>query len=210
MDNRTYLHGGFVIGVADICSAFDEKTIGSKVLDNQSFMELVAEGIEQFDWMSCRQEGQALITLLKSACNCVSGGVGQRTQDPDDYVIRVHRGEVGMYLNRKRNITYDMDNVFSISLAAPVDNIAVVVYTKHAYDIDPDITLEEIERTKGLTHIVVAVLASSGQPSTLTPGRFVKNLAGGNLETLKWTADEIRTKAKEIRDYCSNWCVVAD
>lgn len=64
-----------------------------------------------------------------------------------------------MYLKRKV-VRYDdfMKEYYDISLAAPVDNVSVVVYTKKAYDIDPDITPEEIERTKGLTHIIVAVL----------------------------------------------------
>jgi hypothetical protein len=38
----------------------------------------------------------------------------------------------------------------------------------------------------------------------------VANLAGGNLEALTWTADEIRQKAKEIKEFTSEWSVVAD
>jgi hypothetical protein len=55
----------------------------------------------------------------------------------------------------------------------------------------------------------VAVIASSGPESPLSPWRFVSNLAGGNREALDWTADEIRQKAQDVRDYWSEYEVVA-
>jgi hypothetical protein len=39
---------------------------------------------------------------------------------------------------------------------------------------------------------------------------FVHNLAGGNLEAQKWTADEIRAKAQEIEAFWTNHSIVAD
>ena len=213
---------GFVIGLADIVTAFDEATIGSKVTSDK-FMPCVADAMEAFDWSTCREPGQAYIPLSQEACALVSGGVGKRTKDPEDYVIRVHRDQAGMYLKRNKTVVF-YEKVRSAggtkmyprtlhkSLAAPVDNVAVVVYTLDAYLKDPDCTPEEAERVKTLacTHVLVAVLASCGKPSTLTAHRFVHNLAGGNLEALTWTADEIRQKAKEIKDYTSEWGVVAD
>jgi hypothetical protein len=46
--------------------------------------------------------------------------------------------------------------------------------------------------------VLVAVLASDGRKATLSPYRFVMNLAGGNRSALAWTADEIRAVAREI------------
>jgi hypothetical protein len=123
-----------------------------------------------------------------------------------------------MYLRRQRteyctpDAAHPNDFFFTRSLAAPVDNVAVVVYTLDAYLKDPDCTPEECERVKalGCTHVLVAVLASCGKPSTLTAHRFVANLSGGNNEALVWTADEIRQKAKEILEFTSEWGVVAD
>ncbi len=198
MNQMSFSHHGFSIGLADIVTAFDERTIGSKVVDAQGFMVALSNAMEAFDWTACRQPGQAYIALPKEACAFVSGGVGHRTQDPSDYVIRRNRGDVGLYLKRRH--------------AAPVDSVAVVVYTLDAYLRDPDCSEDERRRVMdmGLTHVLVAVLASSGKPSTLTAHRFVANLAGGNNEALAWTADEIRQKAKEIKDFTSEWGVVAD
>jgi mitochondrial fission protein ELM1 len=125
-----------------------------------------------------------------------------------------------MYLKRFREQLVSEPNALGqecryikrTSLAAPVDNVAVVVYTFAAYIQDPDCSEDERKRVMdmGLTHVLVAVLASAGRPSTLTAHRFVANLAGGNNEALAWTADEIRQKAKEIKDFTSKWSVVAD
>lgn len=203
-DDRNLFSGvfvgrGLVIVPSDIVTAFDDMSIGSKVYNELKFLEEVAKGIELFDWNTCRVQGQAYIKLSKYACNFVGAGVGKRTKDPNDYLIRIHRGEVGLYLHR--------------SLAVKnVDDVAVVIYTLDAYLKDPDMTDEEYKRINNLhpTHVIVTVLASSGEPSVLSPGRFVSNLAGGNREALVWTADEIRNRAKEIKQYHSEWCVVAD
>jgi len=218
MKQMTFCYHGFSIALADIVTAFDRETIGSKVLDEGGFLVILANAMEAFDWSTCRQPGQAYIQLPQEACALVSGGVGKRTQDPEDYVIRMNRDQIGLYLKRQRteyctpDAAHPNDFFFTRSLAAPVDNVAVVVYTLDAYLADPDCTPEETARVKdmGATHVLVAVLASAGKPSTLTAHRFVHNLAGGNNEALAWTADEIRQKAKEIKEFTSEWAVVAD
>lgn len=214
------------LGHANILTAFDEKAIGTRIRREYliHFDELVIEQVTGFDFSSCRVPGQAYIVLPPDrACHMVSGGIGRRTDDPDDYVVRLHRGKVGLYLKRYVETVYweriqaclkvkEFPRILRKPLAAPVDNVAVVVYTTEAYLNDPDITPEEAARVKeaGHTHMLVAILAASGPPSPLTPGRFVSNLAGGNREALEWTADEIRQKAREIDEYAKTWCVVAD
>jgi hypothetical protein len=187
------------VGVSDILTAFDDSSIGTRVVDPAKFNEFLLSAIESFDWASCRVTGQAYIELDSKAKDCVLGGVGKRTDNLDDYVIRFHRNRVGLYLKR--------------GLAAEVTGVAVVVYTNYAYRNDPQVTWEEIEQMsqRNYSHVLVAVLAhSEGSSSPLTSHRFIENLAGGNNEALKWTADEIRAKAKEISNHSSTWAVVAD
>ncbi|OGZ33046.1 MAG: hypothetical protein A2174_01840 [Candidatus Portnoybacteria bacterium RBG_13_41_18] len=128
----------------------------------------------------------------------VSAGVGVRSTTPEDYILREYRGQVDLYLQRW--------------LAAPVESLAVIVYTTEAYLSDPDVKSEEAARIQqsGATHVLVAVLASAGPKAPLSPKRFVHNLAGGNKEAVQWTADEIRHKAAEVKAYHDKWCVVAD
>ena len=187
------------IGIADIVTAFQAYyTVGSKVTSNERFLADLAPILRDFNFASCRVPGQGYIVLPDKFRDYVTSGVGEKTQDVNDYVIRFYRGAPHMFLRRKEFVR--------------PDQVAVVVYELGAYKADPDITPKEKARveSEGLTHILVAILASCGPRSTLSPGRFVANLAGGNNEALLWTADEIREKAKEIQDYNNSWGVVAD
>lgn len=190
------------IGVSDIVTALNDQTIGSRVTDQDLFWKSLAKAVEEFDFSKCREPGQGLVTL-PNAKSYLSCGVGRRTLDPDDYVLRAYRGQVRMYLRRH--------------LAAKTEHGSAVVYTADAYLNDPDVMEEERDEiTKcEYTHMLVAVLASAGSKPPLGAYRFVHNLAGGNREALRWTADEIRAKAREIMDYWSSetgdgWCTVAD
>lgn len=185
------------IGLSDIVTAFDEVSIGSKVIWPEVFMANVKRAISDFDWDSCDYPGQAYIVMPLGVPNGVLPGNAPRTQDPDDYVIRKYRNEVGMYLKRPQGLE--------------LTHLAIVVDNLHAYINDPDVSPEEAERVikADYTHILVAVLASCEEPSTLSPHRFVYNLAGGNHEALSWTATEIRQKATEIKA-SSKWVTVAD
>lgn len=186
------------LGISNIVTAFKEVVIGTKILNHDKFKELVIEAIQNFTWGEESFPGQAVIDLPEKACNLVSSGVGRRTMNPDDYVIRKHREKVRLYLKRDH--------------AEECSNVRVVIYTLDAYLDDPDVDMREANRiiANGFTHMLVAVLGSSGPKSPLTPGRFVHNLAGGNNEALAWTAEEIQKKAKEIKNYYDTWCTIAD
>ena len=189
-----------ILGISTIVTAFGKSTIGTKVLISGRFMDKVTKAMLGHDWSSDRIPGQGFIHVPE-AIQFVSGGMGKSRNNPDDYVLRSHRGKVHAYLRRE--------------FAEPVTDCHVVVYTREAYLADPDIgeDPEEADRICSRdydTHILVAVLAASGVPSTLSPYRFVKNLAGGNREALAWNADEIRTKAREIAAGVDEWNIVAD
>jgi len=186
------------LGVSNIVTAFDNKTIGSKVINKVEFFCMLEEEIKNFSFLDCRQPGQAYMELPEKFNKLVSAGVGKRTLNPDDYVVRLYREKVGLYLKRK--------------FASKVNKVACVVYTIDAYLNDPDLEEEEKEFLGhcDFTHMLVAVLAFADNNNPLTPNRFIHNLAGGNNEALLWTADEIREKAKEINTHSKEWCPVAD
>ena len=185
---------------SDICSANSSETIGSKIIVGceGAFTSAVYKALEAYDFAAARVPGQGFI-LCPELAPFVSAGVGPRSKNPKDYVLREHRGIVGAYLKRE--------------FAAPVTGCALVVYTKEAYLRDPDVTLEESTRIEacGATHVIVAVLAfTSPEASPLPPYRLCWNLAGGNREAETYTADEIRAKAKAAIDYDNLWVPVAD
>lgn len=188
---------------SNIVTAFDKITVGSKVINVASFWHLLEEAVKKHDVSNDRILGQHYVKLDGAALLTVSSGVGKRPSPslPEHYVMREHRGHFSAYLRRR--------------FAAPVDSLACVVYTKEAYLNDPDVVNDDDEKHRihmfsESTHVLVAVLASSGPASPLPPYRLVHNLAGGNLEALVWTADEIRTKAKQSIEYWNEWSMVSD
>lgn len=185
------------IAFSNICSAGSKEAIGSRITNDAGFCEVTLKAVDAYDFAACRIPGQGFI-VCPEAVPFVSAGVGPRSKDSKDYVLREHRGIVSAYLKRE--------------FAAPVTGCALVVYTREAYVRDPDVTPEEVARLGLATHIIVAVLAYAGPdgPSPLPPYRLVWNLAGGNREAATYTADEIRAKAHVAIDYDNAWVSVAD
>ena len=181
----------------DTCTAFRNEAIGTLVTNPQAFMDALTEAIRNFDWSTCRAEGQAFIPLPE-AKEFVSSGSGKRTNNPNDFVVRAHRGRVDAYLKREN--------------AAPIKSLNVVVYTCDALSHDPQVVEEG--RHQGYdpetTHIIVAVLASSVDKAPYGSFRLVSNLAGNNNEALAWSAEEIRAKAEATLAYEKEWATVAD
>ena len=190
---------------ANILTAFQYETVGTKVLLLNSFLRHLERAVLAFDFNAetnpaVTTTGQGFITLPPEAYKTVSAGVGRKRADAASYVLRSWRGQVGAYLRRE--------------YAAPVESLAVVVYTKAAYLADPDVAgdTEEVKRIEqsGATHVIVAVLAAAGPIAPLSPGRLVSNLAGGNKDALAWNAEKIRSVARESVAYYNEWDVVAD
>lgn len=183
---------------AGIVTAYDKFVIGSKVTpDNRlRFIRAAVKAIEAHDFSQDRIPGQGFI-VCPDAIPFVSAGDGRRTNDPTDYIPASHRDRVGLYLKRE--------------LAGETKFCALVVYTLEAYRSDPEVDPKEVSRFEEAeaTHVLVAVIASSGPESPLSPWRFTSNLAGGNREAMAWTADEIREKARDIHDYWLSYEIVA-
>ena len=190
---------------SNIVTAFHDEALGTKVTDHRRFRAFLADfvGTHEFATEDNPETGtvagQAFI-MMPGAEVTVSAGVGLRSENPADYVVRFHREKVGLYLKR--------------DMAQPATGVAAVVYTRAAYLRDPDVRIDavEVERIakSAATHVLVAVIAFAGPKSPLPAWRFVCNLAGGNLNAQGLSGDAIREQAKEIRDYWQTWSVVAD
>jgi len=184
---------------ANIVTAFDADSIGTKVVDQRSFMFYLSQAISEYDFAAQPVPGQGFLNLNPNAITTVSAGVGPASQDPNDYVVRNHRGVCLPFLKRSR--------------AGKVSGVACVVYTLAAYLADPDVSGDatEVSRVAGATHVLVAVLAFAGPKApALGSHRLIHNLAGHNKEALLWSADEIRAKALEAKTYDDAWGTVAD
>lgn len=184
--------------ISKICTAFDGNTIGSKVVDVPGFLAALDVATASYDSSKDDIPGQHRVILPEAVYPMVTSGVGRRAgRNPEDFVVREHRGRCDAYLLRE--------------FAEPTTGIMVVLDTLDAYMADPDVTPEEVATIQpGTTHVIVAVLAFAGPEQTYSPYRFVHNLAGGNNEALAWKADEIRSKAILVKSYDDAWCVVAD
>lgn len=183
-----------VIMLANIVTAFAEKTVGTKVTKPKEFMELLTAAVEATNFDEQQTKGQALIKL-DGAVTMVSCGEGLRTQDPADYINVLHRGVVEQFLKRAR--------------ACECTGVSAVVYTPLAYATDPEVTKEEIERVTaaGATHILVAVLAHGGPRSQRSPARLVAGMAGENhdFDYLKGMGSNIQDKGEHRRKIDVGW-----
>lgn len=186
---------------ANIVTAFSSSAIGTKVLDRDALLSAASKAVEAHDPSGDRQPGQHFV-MCPDGKSFVSAGVGRRTRNAEDFVLRNGRFGVEAYLKREK--------------AAEVDGLALVVYTREAYLADPDLQKPEEadERTRietsDCTHVIVAVLAFAGPKSPLPPATFIHNLAGGNREAAQWNADEIHDLAQQVETYWNEWCIVAD
>lgn len=196
--------------ISNICTAFQEKAIGSKVVDTLGFLEALTTALKNYGSKDC-VPGQHFV-IMPEAKHLVSAGDGLKTDNAEDFVVRHHREGPKMFLKRE--------------CAGEVQFLATVVYTREAYLNDPD--WDGTEDLGDATHVIVAVIASSGPSAPVTPGRFVHNLAGGNHEYKcpAWNCDNqdasevidilanhiewLESKAKEVKDYWNNYSVVAD
>ena len=166
---------------------------GSKIIDPEGFCQSLIRAIASHDVSSDAVKGQSVLTL--DAPETVSCGIGLATPNPEDYVLRAHRGRVNSYLKREH--------------ALPTESLRVVLYTRDAYMADPEFT-GPINWQPNVDFVVVAVLASSGPLSPRSAYRLVHCLAGGNNEADTWALEDIRAMAREIIAYEDRYSLVSD
>ena len=187
--------------ISTFCTAFELNTVGTKVTEAKrtQFLKQIESAIANTDFDKQECAGQASI-LVNHLVHCVTSGVGVRTKNPNDYIPRLHRGQMELFLKRER--------------AMPAENCTIIVYTRAAYLADPQVASNSEEtamiQTSNTTHVLVAVLADAGPHSTVSPHRFVQNLAGGNNQYKAWDAERIQLEASKVKAYHDLFCTVAD
>lgn len=183
-----------------------DKTQGQAVLDLFSNLHKIdPAGFVNAGYYPIRTETSQ--ELLLEECkktarkNGIAGGIGRKTKNPDDYVVRTYRGSPKMFLKREH--------------AAPIEFLKAVVYTREAYLQDPDVLAEPDEQNRikasPATHVLVAVLAGAVE-SFVSPYRFIANLAGGNLDYAadKMSHADLVELAQKVKAFSDEWSVVAD
>jgi hypothetical protein len=162
--------------VSEICTAFNEAAIGSRVLAERfhDFLEILTNTIGEHKFP---ESGQAKILLPAVTNEMVSCGVAKRANlTANDFVAREYRGKVSLFAKRE--------------FAAKTESIFAIVYTVEAYLKDPDLTPQEAARMamKQYTHVLVALLAHAGPKDVPYGSRvLVHNIAGGNNEFIPKT-----------------------
>ena len=197
-----------VIGYDKNLTAFDQVTVGTKVLAQAGFLEHLTTAIENehggdFD--------SRFLELPRDAFPLVRAGVASlEGLTQDDLHIRKYRDEWGIFANSKK--------------AAIVEGLSCLVYHLDGYTADPEADEEHVStlRDKGTTHVLVAILAAAGPETPLSSHRLVRNIAGGNKA---WTPEallpgddvgilnlltKISREAIKTVGYEKNWIVVAD
>ncbi len=159
--------------ISSICTAFGEKTIGTKVRDKIVFFDELSRAIDDIEkaqrWPS---SGQAVLRLSPAAIEAVSCGVAKVEDVGEHHVVpRFYRGRWIACAPRH--------------FAAKAESVHVVVYKRDAYMHDPDVQAEEELVPYDCTHVIVAVLAAVGPESPMPPWTLVHNIAGGNRQYLR-------------------------
>lgn len=184
------------VAKSHVLTAFDYRAVGSRVLCKETdFMNALKWGIEQHDSSNDQKSGHHFI-MLPSMVKRVSCGVGRRTENPEDYIPRLWRGKVELFLKREH--------------ALPTTGVAAVVYTRKAYRADPQVDAAQFAVTEGASHVLVAVLAFGGPEPQVSPTRFVTNLAGGNAAYAEMSVVDLALLAGKVDAYDAEYCVVAD
>lgn len=195
------------IHLSDILTAFNSRTIGTKVTNKDAFLSYLQERLSATVFPS---NGQVLIDMgvfLRSNPGAVTAGVAKRGGIPDDgYVVRRHRGECLMFAKR--------------DYACTPESLMAIVYSVQAYCTDPEVKEAECQLISNSPvvdmerdSVLVAVIASVGPKPPVSSHRFVRNLAGGNKSYTQETGYTLAVAvadAQIIAAYEKDWIDVAD
>lgn len=189
--------------IADIVTAFQKDgVIGARVVDCDRFMEGVRAAVARHEAKADqRMSGEYFLPLRRDLFDTVTCGVGERSKNEDDYVVRIDQGQARAFLKRD-------------FAAGVVGGLACVVYTRQAYLSNPEMEHKPEEATRisasDCTHVIVAVLARPNEEFPLPIWTLVHSLAGGNERAQFWLVNMIREKARKSWEYWSKWVMVAD
>lgn len=89
-----------ILTPSNILTALNQQALGTKVTNVQAFMGCVLKAIAGIDFAAQRVPGAGIHPLCRIGSH-LSAGVGRRTDNPADYVVRSHRGRVDAYLRHE-------------------------------------------------------------------------------------------------------------
>lgn len=191
---------GVKIGVSSRVLVFRPECIGARVLRPEQFMSILEAVVAAHDFASERTPGQGYIAMPQESYRLVSSGVGKRTEEPSNCILRGDQGRVESFLNRR--------------LSEPVVSLTVVVYTRDAYLNDPDVGKNPAEvasaTASDATHFMVEVIASAGDDAPFALRAFLASLAGDDKGASGSVPREVRELARAIQLHDDTWMVVAD
>ena len=211
------------IVVSDNCTAFEVATVGTKVLSNKlGFLAVLgsvvdaAEKEERF-----KENGQAFIHLPKQLYPSIRCGVA-KMQTVLKYRYPDSDPKEGYNFGLKENThVFNWRGVPTVfahpRCAADLEMAAAVMYTREAYNRDPDVVGSSRE-TAEFTHVLVALIGTAGPKAPLSPNTLVHNIGGGNNRYIPVASVDkdlallhrIIAEAKECEAYAKQWMVVAD
>ena len=171
----------FSVGVSNICQAFEPHGVmGTKVLRRTDFLTAMCGAIAGFDWNTCRTPGQAVIEFPAGIPLISCGNTFIQDVQDNELLGRMHRRVPHVCATRE-----------GIRPRAPARSCSLVVYTREAYNGDPDV-LKENDSTEQ-DYVVVAVLSPVVDTLPYPATRLVHNIAGGNKGFVpKTTVEEVQ------------------
>lgn len=183
-----------IIEVSNICRAFDNNCVGTKVVNEGGFSRKLMDALDRY---VMPENGQGFIPLPLAFPYVLSGDCAREGLTENDFIVRQWRGEMMMFAKRREQ---------------HATSCAAIVYTAEAYFADPQVDAAEKERRNGATHVLVAVIGSRGPKPTLSSSRFVRNLAGGNNDFAfgQKSYTDLVAISQEIVAYEAAWVTVAD
>lgn len=189
------------IGVSNICTAFDDHTVGTKVTGRGTFLHVLASIIEAIG--GPRNSGFVELPG-DSVEECVRCGVAEVSNLSKEDVHSVfYRGKWESFADPRK--------------AAKFDNVSALIYSCDSYCKDPQVSNDEkaalIE--EGIDYVLVAVHAGAGDLGSI---RLVRNLAGGNrnyipsgdIEEEVKLLHKVIAEAAKAEAFEDTWLVVAD
>jgi hypothetical protein len=176
-------------------TAFDDKTVGTKVTDAETFNSILSGVIDRgVDFPTEGDfKGTTVVQLTAEALATVSAGAGKRTDNPEDYIHVLYRGNVESFLKRR--------------CAEPGDAVRVLLYHADRYAEDSQVSDEEKAEVaaSGVSVVLVAIWFGEG---AVSDRRMLVNATGGNLAFDAMSKEDMVLKFKE--HLASDYMAVAD
>ncbi|KKW28677.1 MAG: hypothetical protein UY72_C0064G0005 [Candidatus Uhrbacteria bacterium GW2011_GWD2_52_7] len=188
-----------------ICPSFirerESRVVGYKIPDLEAFIAAVKDAFVNPD-LNEVTPGEFVISKPEIS-RLVKPGIGKRSNNPEDYVLRNHRGKVGAFLKREFAIPYADYNVIIWTLPR---------FSKESTESPSD--FEDLTKfmKSGCTHALVGAKAAS---AVVDAEDFVRNIMDTPRQDFfthpfEVLVDDVRNSAQRVTTFYDMWSLVAD